>query len=125
MYPLKIIHQDFNNPEVLMPFYMPQNRATKTIAPGIHIRSWWGDQSTVLFVELEPNAELSSHSHPHEQSGVILTGEVEFNIGGEKRLLAAGDIYLIPGNTLHEVRNGNETTTLFEVFAPVREELKY
>lgn len=108
-----------------MPFFTAQSREIKTIAPGVHIRSWWDKNCTQLLVELDPKAELPDHEHPHEQCGIILSGSVQFTIGLETNQLGTGDMYSIPGNTPHKVKNGDQTTTLFEVFSPVREDFKY
>ena len=38
------------------------------------------------------------HSHPHEQLTYVLSGEFEFTIGGETRVVRAGDtLYKRPG----------------------------
>lgn len=42
-------------------------------------------------VHFEKGAIGAMHSHPHEQITYIISGEFEFNIGGEKKVLKAGD----------------------------------
>ena len=41
-------------------------------------------------VEFEPRAVVQPHSHPHEQMGMLLEGELTFTIGGETQDAAAG-----------------------------------
>ena len=42
-------------------------------------------------VHFEEGAVGALHSHPHEQITYIISGEFEFNIGGKKKRLTAGD----------------------------------
>ena len=107
--------------------YFPDagQRATKELAPGVHARTFWGDRMTLALVSLEPNAVVAPHTHPHEQVGMVVKGEVEFTIGDETRLLKPGDVYVIPGEAPHGVRVGSNAVELVEVFSPVRESFKY
>jgi len=61
----------------------------------------------------------------HEQGGIVLEGEITFNIAGEVRLLHPGDLYIIPGNVEHGVQVGPQPAKLMDIFSPVREEYKY
>ena len=108
-----------------MYFLNSENRAAKQLVDGIYIRSFWGDHLTLAVVDLDPNAVLPNHSHPHEQGGMILSGEIEFSIAGQTRRLNAGDLYLIPGGVEHSVRTGPTPVHLLDIFSPVREDLKY
>ena len=79
----------------------------------------------MVIVELDANATLPKHNHPHEQGGIVLEGELEFMIGGETRLLHPGDLYIIPGGVDHEVQVGGTPAKVLDIFSPVREEYKY
>jgi quercetin dioxygenase-like cupin family protein len=74
---------------------------------------------------LEANAVIPTHSHPHEQLGVVLQGEPEFTIAGEVRMLHPGEPYVIPGGVPHSVKVGPSPAQVMDVFSPVREEYKY
>ena len=78
-----------------------------------------------VIVELDANATLPRHNHPHEQGGIVLKGELDFTIGGETRLLHPGDLYIIPGGVDHEVQVGGTPAKVLDIFSPVREEYKY
>ena len=108
-----------------MIFHNPAEREGKELRDGIVARTFWGEEMLMAVVDLAANSTLPMHSHPHEQVGIILEGEVTFVIGGETRLLKAGDIYIIPGNVAHEVRVGNQPAKVLDVFHPIREDLKY
>ena len=49
-------------------------------------------------VQFDEGAVGPMHSHPHEQLTYVLSGEFEFTIGGETRVVRAGDtLYKRPG----------------------------
>lgn len=78
----------------------------------------------LVVVDLESFAILPSHSHYHEQAGIVLEGELEFTIAGETRLLQQGDLYFIPSNIEHSVRVSSSPAKVLDVFHPVREDFK-
>lgn len=49
------------------------------------------DNLMCVEVHFEKGAIGALHSHPHEQITYIISGEFEFNIGGNKKVLKAGD----------------------------------
>lgn len=108
-----------------MTFCDIENRGTKELAPGVLMRSFWGEQTTLAVVDLAPNAVVPPHSHPAEQSGIVVNGRIVLTIGEETREIGPGACYIIPGNVQHSLVVGDEPAKLMEVFAPLREELKY
>ena len=90
-----------------MPFYDASEVERNEIAPGVTIRTMWGDRVMMSLVETAPNAVVPNHNHPHEQAGIMVQGEFEMTIGGETRLLRAGDAYVIPGGVEHSVKCGD------------------
>ncbi len=107
-----------------MGFHDVEKREWKELVPGVRIRSFWGKEMLVCHVMVDEGAVVPAHSHPHEQSGTVISGEIEFTIDGEVRICTAGDSYLIPGNVIHQAV-GRQPAQLFEIFSPVREEYKY
>jgi len=108
-----------------MPFYNPKDRQVKDLVPGMHIRTFWGEQQLLSLVELDANTVLPRHSHPHEQSTYVLEGELEFELGGEIRIIRAGELVIVPGGVEHFVKVGPVLTRVLDNFSPVREDLKY
>lgn len=102
-----------------------ENRETKEIVPGIQLKTFWGKEMLLSFVDLAPHAVLPNHNHPHEQAGTILSGELELTIDGEKRLLNTGDAYIIPGGVDHSAKTGEKPARVLDIFSPVREDYKY
>jgi quercetin dioxygenase-like cupin family protein len=61
------------------------------------------------------------HTHPHRQVSFIEKGSFEVEIGGEKKVLKAGDGYFIPPNIPHGAIC-LEDGVLIDVFTPCRED---
>ena len=108
-----------------MSFHYPANRAALDLAPGAQARTFWGENMTFSIVELDANSLVPTHTHPHEQGGIVFEGEVEMSIAGEARILKVGEGYMIPGDVEHWARTGNSPAKVLDVFSPVREEFKY
>jgi quercetin dioxygenase-like cupin family protein len=100
-------------------------REVKEIAPGVSIRTFWGNEMLLSIADFVPNAVVPMHNHPHEQSGVILSGDFELTIGEETRWLKPGDTYIIPGGVEHGGRSGDGPARVLDVFSPVREDYQY
>ncbi len=107
-----------------MYFYSQDNKSAKQIFEGIQGRPFWGENIMLVVVDFESFAVLPSHSHYHEQAGIVLEGEVEFTIAEETRLLQQGDLYFIPSNIEHSVKVGSSPAKVIDVFHPVREDFK-
>ena len=86
-----------------------------------------GDRLTLVQIDIEADATVPEHVHPHEQAGTVVSGRVMLRVGpagSPEREVAPGGGYLIPGDLPHEVR-ALEAARLIEVFAPVREEFAH
>ena len=72
-------------------------------------------------VQFEEGAVGALHSHPHEQLTYVLSGEFEFTIGGETRIVRAGDtLYKRPG-----IEHGcvcRRAGALLDTFTPQRQD---
>ena len=102
-----------------------QNRETKEIAPGVRIRTFWADKMLLSMVDLEAQATVPMHSHPHEQAGTVIYGRLKMTIDGETRWLEPGDTYIIPGGVEHGAETGDAPVRVLDVFSPVREAYQY
>jgi quercetin dioxygenase-like cupin family protein len=102
-----------------------ENREAKEIVPGIHIRTFWGNEMLLSIVDFAPNAIVPAHSHPHEQAGTVISGEFELTIDREARWVKPGDTYIIPGGVEHSGRSGDTPARALDVFSPVREDYQY
>lgn len=107
-----------------MYFVDESKKSKKSIAPGIDITVVSGDKAQMSFVTLMPGSKLPIHEHPHEQMGVVLEGEYDMVIGGERRTLREGDTYVIPSGVLHSVPEVHKPSRALDVFGPPREEYR-
>jgi len=87
---------------------------------GISIKTIaYGEKTLTAKFLLRKGSSLPLHKHPHEQTGILVSGKMEFDIGGQKVLAEPGDGWNIEANVVHgaEVL---EDSKVIEVFAPVR-----
>lgn len=96
--------------------------ARHTIFRGVTIHAMGGEHMLVSLVEFEPGAIVEEHSHPHEQMGMVLSGNAHFFVGDEDRVLTAGEMYRIPGGVKHRVVAVDGPATALDIFHPVRNE---
>ncbi len=92
------------------------------IFPGVDIFTTAGEQLMLSLVEFEPHSVVESHSHPHEQMGLLLEGELTFTIGGETHVVGPGQMWRIPGGVVHKVIAGDAPAKALDVFHPIRED---
>ncbi len=92
------------------------------IFPGVDIFTAAGQQLMLSFVLFQPGAVVEPHSHPHEQMGLLLEGELEFTIGDERKVLRPGDMWRIPGGVVHSAVAGDQLVKALDVFHPIRED---
>lgn len=78
----------------------------------------------ISVVDLEPHSVVEEHSHPHEQTGMLLAGKAIFFIGTEQKTLQTGDLYRIPGNIRHKVVALDQPVKAIDIFHPVREDYR-
>jgi quercetin dioxygenase-like cupin family protein len=103
------------------------NRSDATpveMMPGVTRRTLsTSDDLMLIDVVFEKDAVVPLHSHPHEQIGYLISGRVLFELGDERRELAAGDSWLVPPNVPHQV-TALEPSLVIDVFSPPREEYR-
>ena len=102
-----------------------RSRDSMQLVEGARTRTFWGERITLSMVEIDANSEVPMHTHPHEQAGILIEGELEMGIGGEVKVLKPGDMYIIPGDVEHYARCGDTPALALDIFSPVREEFKY
>ncbi len=108
-----------------MYFPISDQREKKELFPGVIARTFWGENILMALVDLDSNSVVPAHHHVHEQSGVVLQGELQFTIADEVKVLKPGDLYLIPSGVEHSVTVGSQPAQVLDIFSPVREDFKY
>jgi quercetin dioxygenase-like cupin family protein len=81
----------------------------------------YGDKTLLAEFRLESGAILPKHSHPHEQTGYLVSGRLDLTIGNVTYLVSPGDSWCIPANVSHHAL-AHENSVAVEVFSPVRED---
>lgn len=90
------------------------------ILPGLRFKPILGQSLMANFVSFEPNVIAPVHWHEEEQMSIVLEGELEFEVGGDKRLVRRGDAILIPPNVAHGARTYDATCLEIDIFNPPR-----
>ncbi len=90
--------------------------------PGVDLRVTAGTGLMLSVVTFEPGGVVPEHAHPHEQMGYLVSGRLEFTVGGETQVLEAGDLWRIPSDVPHKVVAIDGPAVALDVFHPVRDD---
>jgi quercetin dioxygenase-like cupin family protein len=77
--------------------------------------------ATFGYVTLEKGVRAPEHNHIHEQWTHVISGELEFTLGGKTMLLTPGMSAHIPSNVLHSAYAITECKVM-DCFSPMRED---
>ena len=80
-----------------------------------------GEKTLMGQFKIAKGSAIPAHSHPHEQTGIMISGKLRFNVDGEIMDAEAGDSWCLPGNVEHSAE-ALEDSIIIEVFSPVRED---
>jgi len=106
-----------------MPEFKQSETKEREVMPGYTGRFYHSENTTVAHWNVAANAPLPQHSHPHEQVLNVIDGEYELTVDGEKHILKAGDVFVIPSDVPHSGRSHTECK-LIDVFHPVRKDYR-
>ena len=81
----------------------------------------YGEKTLLAEFRLDKGAVLPRHSHPHEQTGYLVSGRLDLTIGTETHRVEPGGSWCIPGNVEHSAC-AEENSVAVEVFSPVRDD---
>ena len=100
------------------PRFLQMEGVETTVLTGFH-----GERMMMVFNATQPGHEVPIHSHPHEQMGMVNSGEAIFKIGDEERHARQGDLYRIPANVPHGYTVlSDEPFIILDIFQPVRKD---
>ncbi len=106
-------------------YFIPAGSGSRrALFPGVSIEATAGENLMLSLVTLEAGAVVPMHSHHHEQMGMMISGRLEFTIGGVTRVLGPGDCWRIPGHVPHTVRAIDGPAIALDVFHPVRDDYR-
>jgi len=80
-----------------------------------------GDKTLMGQFKIAKGSAIPTHSHPHEQTGFMVSGKLRFIVDGEIKDVELGDSWCLPGGVEHSAE-ALEDAVVIEVFSPVRED---
>jgi len=81
----------------------------------------YGNKTLMSEFRMQKGALLPEHSHPHEQTGYLISGKIKLTIGEQTYSVEPGDSWSIQGGMRHQAEI-EEDSVAIEVFSPVRED---
>jgi quercetin dioxygenase-like cupin family protein len=92
------------------------------VLPGVRRKTLCHGRATMITeFRLTGGHGLPQHGHPHEQTGYLVSGRLQFTIGDETREVGPGDSWCIPSGVVHGAVVLEDAVAV-EVFSPVRED---
>lgn len=104
-------------------FYKADDKGFNSPVKGIHVKTVsHGEKTLMAEFRLEKDADLPEHTHPHEQTGYLVSGRIVLNVGKDSFQVEPGDAWCIGGDIPHSAKIIEDSVAI-EVFSPVREDL--
>jgi len=95
---------------------------SRQLMEGIHLTTLVHGEKTLMGqFKIAKGSAIPPHSHPHEQTGIMISGKIRFNVAGEITEVEAGDSWCLQGGVEHSAE-ALEDSSIIEVFSPVRED---
>jgi len=103
-------------------FYKHHERGFREPAEGVKLKTLvYGEKTSLCEFRLKKGNGVPLHSHPHEQTGYLVSGKLVLGVGDEKFEAEPGDSWCIPGDVAHSAEVLEEAVVI-EAFSPVRED---
>ena len=94
----------------------------RTLLDGVNMATMvHGEKTLMARFRLEKGCAIPDHNHPHEQTGLLLSGCMVFTVDGTEHEVMPGDSWCIGPDVPHSAR-ALEDSVAVEVFSPVRED---
>ena len=95
---------------------------SRQLVHGVHLSTLVHGEKTLMGeFKIAKGSVIPAHAHPHEQTGIMISGKLRFKVEAEIFDAGTGDSWCIPGNVEHSAE-ALEDSVVVEVFAPVRED---
>jgi quercetin dioxygenase-like cupin family protein len=98
----------------------------EAVRPGLERRNIYTSNLMSVIVDFSDGPWEDAepfHSHPHEQTSYIVSGEVIFYCEGESdQHLIPGDMFAVPSGKKHTIRLLTPSARLIDSFNPIRQE---
>ncbi|MCE5308305.1 MAG: cupin domain-containing protein [Acidobacteriales bacterium] len=93
--------------------------AAEQMTPQLTRQVIYGENMTVARICIEAGVVVAEHHHISEEFLLLEQGKARLSIGGEEKLIAAGQVIRIPSNTAHKFV-AIEDCVAIDLFAPGR-----
>jgi quercetin dioxygenase-like cupin family protein len=100
-------------------FFDLQGAPAVEMSPGSVYRALHTDNFTIVLWDLDKGAPLPPHSHPHQQTTILLEGRYRLVVGGIPSENGPGSIAVIPGGVEHS-GEALEKCRVIDIFVPAR-----
>jgi len=96
--------------------------ASRKLLEGVELTTLVHGEKTLMGqFRIAKGSVIPAHSHPHEQTGIMLSGRLRFKVDGQIKDVEPGDSWCLPGGVEHSAE-ALEDSVVVEVFSPVRED---
>lgn len=103
-------------------FTKSDERGYAEVLDGVRLKTLaHGGQTLLAAFRISKGATIPTHHHPHEQTGYLVSGRLDFVIGDDRFDAGPGDSWNIAGEVPHSAA-ALEDSIVIEVFSPVRED---
>jgi quercetin dioxygenase-like cupin family protein len=91
--------------------------------PGFRGRFFHSATMTIAHWNIKAGSSAPIHTHIHEQTVDVLSGQLEFTLDGEVKILGSGQGAIIPSMVPHGAKAITDCVVI-DTFSPVREDYK-
>lgn len=103
-------------------FKKDSNEGYRELLEGVKLQTLvFGEKTLMGRFRLKKGALVPLHNHPYEQTGMMISGKLQFIVGGESFTAEPGDSWCIPENVEHQAE-AVEDSLVIEIFSPARED---
>jgi quercetin dioxygenase-like cupin family protein len=107
-----------------MTYFRTDELPATEMLPGVSRRSVHLNDVMITFFDFEPDAVVPEHHHPHQQITWVVSGVMEFDLNGEKRVLESGDGVLIAPDVVHSAVVLDGPCRALDAWHPIREDYR-
>lgn len=94
----------------------------RELLPGILMRTLSvGSKTHMVEFRLGKGRAIPSHTHPHEQTGYLVSGTLALTVAGDKKVYNPGGSWVLASGVEHSAEVV-EDAVIVEVFSPIRED---
>ncbi|MEJ0029653.1 MAG: cupin domain-containing protein [Bacteroidota bacterium] len=106
-----------------MPFIDINKIDAKETFPGFKGRFFHSNSMTIAHWNIKAGSEAPVHTHIHEQTVSVISGQLELTIEGEPKILGPGQGAVIPSMVPHGAKAVTDCY-IIDTFSPIREDYK-